>query len=123
MKRCGIFIFIWFCLFASKSFASEYTITCVENDDRRFTVNYIVNETNKTIFMKNSFNPQSGQKWETNEYLDIIEWRKNRIILAKHNFALDGIPTAILFNLNLKKSFNVGFYADQVPFVTSRTCF
>ena len=123
MKRCGIFIFIWFCLFASKSFASEYTITCVENDDRRFTVNYIVNETSKTIFMKNSFNPKSGQKWETNKYLDIIEWRKNKIILAKHNFALDGIPTAILFNLKLKKSFNVGFYADQVPFVTSRTCF
>ena len=123
MNRCGIFILIWFCLFASKSFASEYTITCVENDDRRFTVNYIVNETSKTIFMKNSFNPQSGQKWEVNKYLDIIEWQKSRIILAKHNFALDEMPAAILFNLKLKKSFSVGFYENQAPYVSSRTCF
>ncbi|MDA9823441.1 hypothetical protein N9C56_13235 [Paracoccaceae bacterium] len=102
--------------------ANTYQLTCVV-DDSKFTTNYLIDENAKTIFQINSFNPPTEQVWTVNEYLKIIDWRNDRLVLTVSISELDEMPIIHFFNLKTKKLYLAGFYKNRKPHSDSRTCF
>ncbi len=112
---------ICFCAFAPSSYASNYQLTCID-EESSFTANFLVDEKRKTIFFLNSFNPKSNQSFVVNEYVPIIDWRSDQLVLTKFDRD-DKMPSVFLFNLKSKTQYMAGFYIDKKPYSTARKCF
>ena len=113
---------LWFGGLATALHANTYQLTCIM-DDSKFTTNYLIDENAKTIFQINSFNPPTEQVWTTNEYLKIIDWRNDRLVLTVSISELDEMPIIHFFNLKTKKLYVAVFNSDTKPYSSSSTCF
>ena len=97
-----IYKILLFLLIPNISIASSYLLTCL-NVENQFTLNFMIDEENKSLMHLNSFDPVTKQKYQVNEFEKIIFW-KNRLV-GTYTLTNAGIPTFKVFNLE-KMTYN-----------------
>ena len=103
------------------SFASSYLLTCL-NVENNFTTNIMVDEINRTITFKSSYNPTTKKKYKINRMQNIIFW--NNSTVAAFSFSSSGVPTFKLFNLDKMTYNSSGHYAGDIqPYGQLYECF
>ena len=104
-------------------FAKTYQLTCISNNKSKFTINFLIDTEQKSIFHLNSFHPEKNKTYKVQEFLKIIEWRNDGFVLAYKNSDRDNMPNVEFFDLSNKITYLAGFYSNHEPWSSSRNCF
>ena len=112
-------LFIFVLLIPLKSYASSYMLTCL-NEETKFIINIMVDETNKTILHISSFNPETKQRFKVNKFEKIIFWNNGLVGTYKSS----EIPTFKVYNLDKMTYNSSGHYKGDVkPYGQLYECF